>query len=274
VQPGPGDLVVVAWNVQVGAGALEELVGDLRAGRLSGGEPVGHFALLLQEARRDLGDTAVPPPPDARTARRIAPAGRQPDVLSAADELDLHLLYVPSMRNGGRGQPAEDRGNAILSTLPLRDPWALELPLERQRRVAVAARVQVGTPGQDLLLVSAHLENRSSWRGALRSFGRGRTRQARWLASPLGNEAAVALGGDFNTWLRGADAEALRLLRESFPLPEAPLRRPTLVTRFSRDREVDHLLFRLPPGWTASSRVAELRYGSDHRPVLGRILVK
>ena len=62
--------------------------------------------------------------------------------------------------------------------------------------------------------MSAHLENRSSWAGVLRSFGRGRTRQACWLARALRDEATVALGGDFNTWLHGTDAEALRLLRE------------------------------------------------------------
>jgi hypothetical protein len=40
------------------------------------------------------------------------------------------------MRNGGVD---EDRGNAILATLPLRDVAAIELPLVRERRVAVAA---------------------------------------------------------------------------------------------------------------------------------------
>jgi endonuclease/exonuclease/phosphatase family metal-dependent hydrolase len=175
------------------------------------------------------------------------------------------------MRNGGGGQPPEDRGNAILSTLPLRDPWALELPLERERRVVVAARVDFGAGDDGLRLVSAHLDNRSSWQRALRSLGRGRTRQARWLARAFHGEPAVILGGDFNTWLRGGDAEALALLRESFPLPDAQPRRPTLVTRFSRDREVDHLFFRLPAGWTAGYRVAEARYGSDHRPLLGNL---
>ena len=269
--PADGDLVVAVWNIRLGAGAVESLVSDLRAGRLTSGEPVRHFALLLQEVHRDLAGALPSPPQGARAARRIAPERRGPDVLSVARDLDLHLLYVPSMRNGGGDRPAEDRGNAILSTLPLRDPWALELPLERERRVAVAARVKVGTAEGDLLLVSAHLDNRSSWQGALRSFGHGRTRQARWLAHALEGEAAVALGGDFNTWLRGANAGALRLLRESFPLPEAPLRRPTLLIPLFPDREVDHLFFRLPAGWKAGYRVAEACYGSDHRPLLGSV---
>jgi endonuclease/exonuclease/phosphatase (EEP) superfamily protein YafD len=141
--------------------------------------------------------------------------------------------------------------------------------LERERRVAVAARIQFRGADGGLLLVSAHLDNRSSWQGALRSFGRGRTGQARWLAHALHGEAAVALGGDFNTWLRGSNARALGLLRESFPLPEAPAGRPTLVIPFLPDRGVDHLFFRLPAGWTARHRVAQGSYGSDHRPLLG-----
>jgi endonuclease/exonuclease/phosphatase family metal-dependent hydrolase len=269
--PGAEDFVVVVWNLHLGAGAVASLVDDLRAGRLNAGRPVAHFALLLQEVHRDLGEVLPSLPPGARTARRVAPGKRHSDILSVAENLDLHLLYVPSMRNGGGDQPPEDRGNAILSTLPLRDPRALELPLERQRRVAVAAHVQLGSLGAGLLLVSAHLDNRSSWRDAFRSFGRGRARQARWLVGALDGEAAVALGGDFNTWLRGSDAQALRLLREHFPLPEASPRGPTLVIPFLPDRVVDHLLLRLPAGWTAEYRVAADPLGSDHRPLLGNL---
>lgn len=266
-----GHFAIASWNVQLGAGTVESLVDDLRAGRLTAGEPVQHFALLLQEVYRDLGRTLASPPLGSRAARRLAPKRRGPDVLSLARKLDLHLLYVPSMRNGGADRPAEDRGNAILSTLPLHDPSALELPLERERRVAVAARVQLAGADEKLLLVSAHLDNRSSWRRGSRSFGRGRARQARWLARALEAEAAVALGGDFNTWLRGADAGALQLLRQSFPLPKVPLRRPTLVVPLFPDREVDHLFARLPVGWKLGTRVVEPSYGSDHRPLLGSL---
>lgn len=265
------NLVVAVWNVRLGAGAVATLVDDLQAGRLTAGEPVRHFALLLQEVHRDLGGALATAPPGSRAARRLAPKPRGPDILSVAGDLDLHLLYVPSMRNGGGDQPAEDRGNAILSTLPLRDPWALELPLERERRVAVAARVDFGNAKGGLLLVSAHLDNRSSWRSPFRSFGAGRTGQARWLARALQGEPAVALGGDFNTWLRGADARALSLLREGFPLPKEPLQRTTLIVPLFPDRAVDHLLFRLPAGWTAGRSVGEASYGSDHRPLLGSL---
>ena len=46
------------------------------------------------------------------------------------------------MRNGRPPQTDEDRGNAILSTEPLADLTAIELPFEQQRRVAVAATLR------------------------------------------------------------------------------------------------------------------------------------
>ena len=46
------------------------------------------------------------------------------------------------MRNGNTSEnPASDRGSAILSTLPLSEPIAVELPGERQRRVAIIATI-------------------------------------------------------------------------------------------------------------------------------------
>ena len=73
------------------------------------------------------------------------------------------------------------------------------------------------------------------------------------------------------TLTRGANARALRFLRDRFPLPEARTRRPTLIIPLLPDREVDHLFFRLPDGWKVRYRVTEAGYGSDHRPLLGSL---
>ena len=67
------------------------------------------------------------------------------DIVEAAGRLGLSLVYVPSMRNGS--DTDEDRGNAILSTEPLSDVAAVELPFERQRRVAIDAAVSVTGQG-------------------------------------------------------------------------------------------------------------------------------
>ena len=190
-----------------------------------------------------------------------------------AQQAGLYALYAPSMRNGAEHR--EDRGNAILSTLPLADPVAIELPYERQRRVAVAARIALPAAGgepRELRLVSAHLDNASRPARFWRSFGSGRARQARGLATALAGDAAVVLGGDFNTWLGESEEEAVVLLRDRFPAPARLPRAATYAPPFGLpERQVDYLLFRLPPGWGASYRVIPDRRASDHAPLLGWI---
>ena len=125
------------------------------------------------------------------------------------------MLYVPSMRNGAKA--FEDRGNAIVSTEPLHTPFAVELPLERQRRVAVGAGIDVRTPnGLDRLdVLSAHLEPLSS-PASLWIFKSPRPRQVLALLHVLRTSrpsegwrsSGSVLGGDFNTIQAGADEEA------------------------------------------------------------------
>src|SRR5687767_5557567 len=45
-------LAVVVWNTNVGGAEIARLLADVRSGDLSGGEPVPHFVLLLQETHR------------------------------------------------------------------------------------------------------------------------------------------------------------------------------------------------------------------------------
>ena len=139
----PNDIAFVSWNVHEGNGRLRAFVEDLRAGRLTNGRAPQHFVLLLQEAVRTTGVPSLTA--GARGARRIAAAHQDAeDIQALASDLGLSLLYAPSMRNGNAaGDPNGDRGNAILSTLPLSDPMAIELPFERQRRVALFAHVAV-----------------------------------------------------------------------------------------------------------------------------------
>ena len=126
------------------------------------------------------------------------------------------MLYVPSMRNGA--ELLEDRGNAIISTEPLLDPLALELPLERQRRVAISTAIQVTINERPtrLELFNAHLEPLSSPK-SLWVFRNPRGPQARAILDLLktprfdNGEASVGtvLGGDFNIVQRGIDEERL-----------------------------------------------------------------
>ena len=133
--------------------------------------------------------------------------GPQEDVVETARSLGLNLRYAPSMRNG---VAASDRGNAILSSLPLEDAHAIELPLVLQRRVAVSARVTVG--GIKLRLVSAHLDPRGPpghrWLGAT-----GRALQAGYLVNSISDDL-VLLGADLNL-ARGRYERAWRISLES-----------------------------------------------------------
>jgi len=178
------------------------------------------------------------------------------------------------MRNGDpASDPPEDRGNAIMANVPLRSPQAIELPFERQRRVALAADVAIGD--RTVRLCSVHLENRSPWRRAWRTLGRGRLRQMAGLLEVLGRreEGDVhVLGGDFNTWVAGRREGSYRLARERFPLPEKPDAKPTHHFEIAGwPRLSDHMGFRLPPGWTGEYRRLDDTFESDHYPLHGTV---
>lgn len=298
--------VVVSWNTNVGGGDLQGFIADLRAGRLTDGDSVEHFVLLLQEVYRRSHSV---PRGAATRPRRIAShpeRGRRMDVVEVARDHDLHLFYVPSMANGwvAADSAAEDRGNAILSTLPLDGYTAIELPFEGQRRVAASAIVRsTATDGRvlDLRVVSVHLDNRSTFARFGQSFGRGRARQAEALTQGLQRDAGAYLptvvAGDLNTWAPARWEGALAVLRAHFPHGNAT-DGPTFAGRpLGVGRTLDHMMFRLPEpalsgrqstGPSASGRAREFpagmpvfeppvsvrldhARGSDHYPLLARL---
>lgn len=232
-------LAVVTWNINDGRGDLPRLLDDLSSGRLTG-EPVPGYIVLLQEAVERRADTGA-------------------ELTTLADERGLSVFHVPVFVGAERA-----RGTAILSTLPLEATRAIELPEERQHRVAAAAVVTLA--GQRLFVISAHLENRLSlFRGG--PFGdRARARQAAALVQAIPPGAPGILGGDMNTMV-GPNEPALEVFLERFR--DTPRQRPEPTFR---DRLVlDHLFFDLPDGWRVRQQVIQERYRSDHHPVLGVI---
>ena len=237
VPTAPVLLAAVTWNLHEGSGDLPRLLDDLASGRLTD-FPIRDFVVLLQEA--------------------VAGSDRlQTDVEAIARARNLHLFHVPVFSSD-----APARGTAILSTLPLEETRAIDLPRERQHRVTAAASITVA--GRRLFVVSAHLENRLAVLRGGPFSDRARGRQAEALVSELPPATPGIVGGDMNTML-GPTEPAWRALSKRFPDTPADRPRPTF-----RDRLVlDHLFFDLPDGWTVTRRVVPERYGSDHHPVIG-----
>jgi len=176
------------------------------------------------------------------------------------------------MRNGRSAVHPEDRGNAILATFPLANLTAVELPFERERRVAIAADIAgittAGTPWR-IRLVDLHLDAHSSWMNVQRSFGAGRVRQLQFLLEALRDgDTYTVLGGDFNSWVGGASERALRMPQEWGFVRGTPLGGSTWNLWWFLGI-LDHVFYRLPPGASAETREIEGAYGSDHRPLLG-----
>jgi endonuclease/exonuclease/phosphatase family metal-dependent hydrolase len=253
-------VTVVTWNTHAGAGDIAAFTGELRRGALTG-TPVDEFVLLLQEAVRRGPAVPVPTPAGAATAGRIAFDRESFDVVEAARSARLNVVYVPSMRNGAE---AEDRGNAVLTTLPISAVENIELPFGRQRRVAIAATLT--PPGGDLRfrIVNAHFDT------ALR-FGVGgpaawRRRQADALLNAIrGSALPTVVGGDFNTWW-GNDEPAVDDLLHAFPAAKDRVTGETWRGPLATRARLDHMF---ASGWDGplDVRRAARRFGSDHYPL-------
>jgi endonuclease/exonuclease/phosphatase family metal-dependent hydrolase len=263
-------IVVVGWNVHVGGGDLLTVLDRLESGGLTGA-PVPHYVLLIQEAHRSGGDVpAVAPGVDV--PRRIAPraANRvREDIVTIARRRGLALYYVASMRNGDDA-PFEDRGNAILSTLPLDGLAAVELPFTRQRRVAIGARIEGRTSDGrpwSVQLASVHLDTlagpsrlwifAAGWRGA----------QAKTAIAGLGERAPSVVSGDLNTWLLGGWESAVRRFRHSYPQTRTAVTPPGAAAH----GRLDYVFYRLPEPWRSEIRKLREKFGSDHAPLVGAI---
>ena len=271
-------LVVLSWNAWIGRGDIARVIRSIRNGEYSSaGFPAdAAFVALIQEAYRS-GDS-IPERSNGLMARDFSRrGGHEHEIVAVARQLALNLRYAPSMRNG---LARSDRGNAILSSLPLADAVATELPFSMQRRVAVSASVAVGEA--NVRLHSAHLDPRGRGARDLLGFA-GRLRQAHELIRMVHADVASAhlIGADLNLARQRAEP-AFRALRDAgfvTGVPERPLAWAHTYHRLPR-LMLDWILLAAPSGIDRFEvrRLDEdprdagpYVFGSDHHPLLARI---
>jgi endonuclease/exonuclease/phosphatase family metal-dependent hydrolase len=264
----PGRLIVVNWNVHVGAGDVARAVETIMKREQTSGFGAPEFVFLLQESFRRGAE--IPSVVGAGVPRRIAPPGLAFDIEDIARNLGWWMYYAPSMRNGARsGDEAEDRGNAILSSLPLENVQALELPFVLQRRVALMATVTDARRNPVLRVAVAHLDTRAPLaQGWYFGGPAARNRQAGAVAAALesfSNNDGVpfVLGADLNTQF-GLGEGAVDTISKVIARADCG-KASTHVSGLL----LDHMFVRLPH---ASLPPQCLRiddtFGSDHYPLM------
>ena len=276
---GIDSLLFVTWNAHVGGGDLNGLVEAVRAGRLTGGKPVRHFVILLQEVFRE--DDSIPPLTQDMAYPGLIEGeplgGTRTDIEAWAEANPaVSVFYAPSMRNGAANAAGshEDRGNALISTLPLLEPTAYEMPVQRQRRVAAGAFIEGRTrDGEDwrMHVVSVHLENRPA---GMKNPERARLEQTEWLLSVLPEADNAVLGGDLNTWLRGPEEINIVRVAERYPDTPAQPAGPTYEQVGVLRMHLDYLFFRLADADARDYRRLPSQHGSDHYPLLAWVVFK
>jgi endonuclease/exonuclease/phosphatase family metal-dependent hydrolase len=256
-----GDIVgmrILSWNVHVGAGRLEDLLPPLLDEASSAGMGL---TILLQETFR--AGEAVPEsyPATFKVPRAIRPRRPAMDVRDIAEKFGLSVAYVPSMRNGAGTivTEREDRGNAILSTEPLTDVRAIELPFGKQRRVAVTALVTTRGGTHTIRVVSTHFDTNGD-----------RAAQAAALSERLMDLGDVPLyiGGDLNS-RGGINDDAVLALANRIPMASCGMGRTNRwPLRLDVLFPIGRLDFMFASTDVGGCETLSDAYDSDHLPLL------
>src|SRR5262249_40594986 len=180
-----GRLIVVNWNVHVGHGHVTDLIEEITRIEERNGFGKPEFVLLLEGTFRQSQNIAAWT--GFKVPRRIDPPHASMDIEALAHKMGWWLYYAPSMRNGSDiGEDAQDRGNAILSSLPLEDLQSVELPFAVQRRVALIATVTDNLKQPKLRVAVTHFDTRAPFlHGWIFGGPAARNNQAKAFASAL-----------------------------------------------------------------------------------------
>lgn len=214
---------VVTYNIRFGQYGIRNLARDIRR--------TGAEVVLLQEVddRRSTG-------------------GRH-QARALARRLGMNVRYDPNgtVRHGWK------RGNAILSTYPIRKVKRWDLPRSKEQRGLMRARIDIGQ--RRLRVWVTHLEP-----------GAGRLRQARAVRRRIGDPTCTTiLGGDMNSTPRTREHRVLSThLRDLWArVGDGPGH-----TNKRGTARIDYLFF--DKARARSAWVAPLRH-SDHRALVGNV---
>jgi endonuclease/exonuclease/phosphatase family metal-dependent hydrolase len=258
-------LIVVNWNVHVGNGDVLVLIDRITSTERANGRGRPEFVLLLEEAVRQSAE--IPVGKRFKVPARISRPDGKLDITALAHKLGWWMYYAPSMRNGdGTGALAEDRGNAILSSLPLQSVEQVELPFAVQRRVAVVATVADTNDQARLRVAVTHFDTRAPLlQGWIFGGPAARNRQAIQLVATLkrfqNDGLPLIVGGDLNTAI--ASQGVLDAMTQIAPRADCG----SLPTHAFGLR-LDHLFADMPTDWARQCARAEAMFGSDHYPLV------
>jgi len=263
-----GRLIVVNWNVHVGHGDVAGLVDKISSAEKANGFGKPEFVLLLEESFRQGGQAkAIPDSAGVQVPQRIAPPDPKMDIEHIARKLGWWLYYAPSMRNGdGVGEHAEDRGNAILSSLPLQAAEAVELPFAVQRRVALIATVTDARKQPKLRVAVTHFDTRASLlQGWIFGGPAARNHQAKEFVSALkkfeSDPLPLIVGGDLNTYM-GSKA-VIHTMSGMAPHTDCG----TQATH-TWGVTLDHTFASIPETWPGRCVRGDSTFGPDHYPLV------
>jgi endonuclease/exonuclease/phosphatase family metal-dependent hydrolase len=258
-------LIIVNWNVHVGHGDVPGLIQKISRAEESNGFGNPEFVLLLQESFRH--SAQIPASTGFTVPRRIAPPDPKMDIEYLARKLGWWMFYAPSMRNGdGPGEDAEDRGNAILSSLPLADVEGFELPFAVQRRVALTAIVLDTQNRPKLRVAVTHFDTRAPvLQGWVFGGPAARNKQAQGFVSALRkfktDRLPLVVGGDLNTYI--GSKTVIDTVSEIAPHTDCG----NQVTH-NWGGMLDHIFAGIPTTWRAQCVRGASEFGSDHYPLV------
>ncbi|MBK1829634.1 endonuclease/exonuclease/phosphatase family protein [Verrucomicrobiaceae bacterium R5-34] len=229
-----GELRVFSYNIHHGAG-------------MDGALDLKRIAEVIKKQKPDI--VAL-----QEVDKHVPRSGKVDQAAELAKLLGMHYAFGKCIDLQGG-----EYGNAILSKYPIRDTFIHPLPGPGEPRAVL--EVILNVKGKKLSFASVHLD----WKE-----NDTRVAQISAMEKVLSlRNYPVIIAGDFNA---KPDSEAMRLLATTWSLTPKSGARLTMPAN-DPDKEIDYIAYRGFESVKASCLVLEEELASDHRPLIGVILL-